>query len=57
MIRMGNPFVISGLANDSKSYMDMHNYDKTPMQYKRNYNYCKNVNFQLKMYNVCLTFA
>ena len=37
--------------------MDMHNYDKTPMQYTANFNYCKNVNFQLKMFNVCLIFA
>ena len=61
MIRLGKSFVISGLTNDFKSYihidMEMYNYDMTPMQYKRNYNYCKNVNFQLKMFNVCLIFA
>ena len=34
----------------------MHIYDNTPMQYTANFNYCKNVNFQLKMFNHCLSY-
>ena len=33
--------------------MDMYNYDN----YTANFNFCKIVNFQLKMFSVCIIFA
>ena len=61
MLTNGKSCLIPLLKNAFESYihiaMDMHNYDNTPMQYSANFNYCENVHFQLKMFNVCLIFA
>ena len=35
----------------------MHHYENTPMQYTAIFHCCKNVNFQMKMFNIFLLFA